>query len=210
MLVVAAAVAVLAAGVGRAGDRPARSCAVKGARTVLATGKLNIYRLPSRTRPAPLYGCIAGVGKRIRLDSPDDDAEPETAVIAVGVGRYAAVALEFVTPGTETVVSIEVTDLRSGKRHSAAALPPYEGPAGDRVRALVLNGTGAAAWIAVNETNGAPTEGLYVIRAQSAGGEPALELDSGRDIVPRSLALSADGRTLYWQKADRARGVAMP
>lgn len=198
----------------QAGGSSAPSCNTSGTKTVLSTAKLRLFRVATRkhavTRTGSLYGCLAGVGKRFRLDKTDDPHEPETAVLVVGAGRFAATALEYHTPVTEVLASVEVTDLRTGKRHSALALASYAGPTYDRVTALVLNRSGSAAWIAVNSHSGAPNEGAYELRAQRVGSGAAVELDSGADVAPGSLALSADGRTLYWRKAGTAQTAPMP
>ena len=175
-------------------------CGPVEAKTLKQEGSVRVYR--SRRGNLAAFGCMRGVGRSFRLDSPGDGQEDRTLrdrgpiVIA---GRFVA----FVTDGDGSdgaddyfFTSVDRYDLRTGKRRFSSCADFGEDEEDDAcedglsVPGLVLRRTGGYAYLQRLETGE-----RRVVRYDSRG---QAELDRGRAIEKRSLRL--DGQTLVWRR----------
>lgn len=102
--------------------------------------------------------------------------------------------------------AVFVLDLKTRKRVvSEYSGLDFESDSSTHVAALVLSARGAVAWT----TRGTGEVNDYSVHA-AAPGSPATVLDHGKDIALRSLAMSADGRRLYWTRGDEVKTVIAP
>lgn len=164
----------------------------------------------ARSAPPPTYGCLFSTQRARRLA----DALPNGMTMD---GRYAAY-FTFVDDNFQTLGHLGVSDLRIGRVVSRAGVHPtvtsdlatrycgtQEGP-------VVLRGDGAVAFaggIILDECNGSPRRIHWEISTVAAPGERATFLDMGEGIDPRSLAKSADERTVVWTHDGAARNAQL-
>jgi hypothetical protein len=121
-------------------------------------------------------------------------------------GRYLGYAMidqiEAAMAWSSTVYSV---DLR--KRHKLVESLAGDAAEADNttseVVALVVGARGAVAWINDNVNL---DERLSV---RAAAGNGTSVLDHGNDIRRRSLAITRDGRTVYWQRGTKTKAAAL-
>ncbi|MEA2374655.1 MAG: hypothetical protein QOD53_1118 [Thermoleophilaceae bacterium] len=205
------AVVLVPAGVG--GKPPLRACDSRPGRTVLETNRVRLYRVKHRidgVRYQRLWGCARVSRRTFALDDPNPNLEPERAVRVAVAGHFAACSLESLdATQTQGYARVEVTDLRTGRRHSAEAVgTSSSGGTDEHVISLVVALAGSDAWIGVNRGDTVSNRVVYEVWRQT--GKSAVRLDAGSDIDPRSLGLSADGRTVYWTKGETTLSAPLP
>lgn len=213
--IAACALALVLAAAGSAaaaGHSHRRSCVSRPGHTVLQNDRARLFRVKRSSANGPyrrLYGCLNGSPRQRALDDPNPEVEPETAVQLALAGRYAARSLESFDPNqTERYTRVAVTNLRSGRTRSADATAPSSGPSDVTVTSLVVAPSGSDAWIGANL--GAPVANKDVYEVWRQAGTEAVQLDAGSGVDPASLALSQDGRTIYWTDSGAPRSAALP
>ena len=174
--------------VGSAAREP-RRCATKNTRDVAADTRGRIYEV-GRKHPRSWYACLRSRDRPIFIGSTDSGT-------SLGVPRvaspYAVASVLPLDPGgpLETLMLI---DMRRTE--------PREVLVSGGVEQLVLSKHGVAVF--VNASTDGRTE---VVRRTNGRGEPSL-LDTG-NIAGGSLALSADGRRVYWVKDGVAQSATL-
>ena len=125
------------------------------------------------------------------------------------------VAFSFSDPdpaAQETVYMVRVHDLRTDSHRTLDALSDDASRPGrsEYVRSLVLKPNASVAWVASFRPDEGAAEYTHQVNAVEAGrGNRRTKLDEGAAIGPRSLALSADGKTLYWTHAGAPRSARL-
>jgi hypothetical protein len=143
----AAVAAVVFAPAAVAEPRSAPDCRFQGAREYEDFGRIHTF-----TARSGLYGCLTDVGRAYRLDTGTIRARTAaTRRTVFGLGDWVGYPLRSASGERR----VRATDLRTGKRHSAAV------PAA--VTALVVNVDGTLAWIAGTE-----------LRTKAVGARPQL------------------------------------
>jgi hypothetical protein len=202
----AACVAAIAAALGPAAQPAAAGsarpiCGPASAKTVKQEGDVRVYR--SRTGDFAAFGCMRGVGRSFKLDSPGDGPE-DWEMRDRGPIRIAGRFVAFVSDGDGSdgadsyyFTSVDRVDLRTGKKRLLSCIDYGEDDEDDaceerlRVTGLVLRRTGGFAYLMRLQTGE-----RRVARWDRRG---YAELDLGRDVEQRSLRL--DGATLSWRRA---------
>ncbi len=206
----AAIAATIAASAWFPAAAPARPvCGPADAKTVKQEGSVRVYR--SRRGNFEAFGCMRGVGRSFRLDSPGDGPEDWT-MRDRGPIRIAGRFVAFVSDGDGSdgaddyfFTSVDRYDLRTGKHRLLSCIDcgaDDEDDACDdglRVTGLVLRRTGGFAHIMRLETGE-----RRVARFDRRG---YAELDLGRDVEQRSLRL--EGGTLSWRRAGVTRTASL-
>jgi hypothetical protein len=191
-----------------ADERPRHACP-SGER--LATGA----RAYLFTHGPNLWGCARGAARARALAARHLDFVASDWRVPVLAGRLAAVEQGIYAKCGDHVVT--VTDLRTGRRRSASAgnvrtaseangCTGSGGPATD----IALRSDGAVAFIVRDVASG----GLQVARADWASVSkrspqaPAVTLDAGSAIDPRSLVLTRTG--VAWRSGGQPRWAPLP
>lgn len=206
--VVAAAAVAAAALVPR--TAPARSSACREASKargskILARDKVAVVF--SRRGETFLKGCTYG-GPVFKLKAIC--CEGEQVRLA---GRFLAYTYTGTAIGDETN-KLGVYDLKKGKRESIAKLDPTgEGPdpeieTGSFVEQFAVTSKGSLVWLVDAVTADQGSNGRYELRA--ADGTPPKEriVDSG-NLVPKSLEISPDEKTILYRKDGAAMSAAI-
>jgi hypothetical protein len=170
------------------------TCTPKGSKTVEAGRRVRVFTLAKGDR-TNLYACRLSNKKRFLLASADEAGGTGDSVSLVRVaGRFVAWDSqpfddsERYNPDFQGFPSsVHALDTGAGKRRNAPATSGN--PSASSVSALVLNASGAFAWIG--------SGGTLEVHRYDATGDAIL--DSGTDIDPASLAASA--AQLYWLNA---------
>ena len=199
-LAAAALATVVATGIGVAPVPEAavsaanRTCDVSGAVVLAASPQVRVYRLP-KTKGRQVFACYVPRPWVFALDSPRE-GEDRSAVTAVAVsGSWICYALQVPTPNDDPVLvsGLNMKTRQGSSSYAIASNAPQE----DSISGLVINSRGNWAWIAYANFGSDMAE--RQVLSQRASSRRATLLDSGLDIAPRSLALSVDGRTIYWK-----------
>lgn len=184
-----------------ASDAGAKSCDRRPAGHVIARSAFVVVaRGPQR--PYPRYVAVDRTTCHRIVLAYVRDAATVNHVTAVGhfVAWYEAVPNE---DGTFTP-EVFVADARLLAPHEygsylgAAQFAPSDGV--PTITDLVLTATGAMAWIGRQPAPAAELEVHYADYLTAAQQQPARLLDAGADVVPGSLALSAND--IYWRRSD--------
>jgi hypothetical protein len=118
---------------------------------------------------------------------------------------YAVINQEEASPTAgSTVYSVDLTKRRRLIGVEAGD-PAQADNTSTEVKALVVGAGGAVAWI----TDSINLDERLSLRKAAHGAAPTL-LDHGNDLGRRSLALSADGKTIFWTRAGAAKMAALP
>ena len=179
--------AVLVAGVPAAGAKRAPRCPPKGASIVKKTARAVVF---VRESTGAYVGCLRPRGKARRLATPDDIYSSVDAVALAG--PFAAYVFSATPackadcpPEVTGTGSVEVVDLRTGRRAGASALG---------VSAFVLTRTGTAGYLVA--------DGLHALNATGD-----VVLDTG-NIAPESV--KAVGTAIQWTKDGMAQSRDFP
>lgn len=188
-----------------AGARDQR-CATLG-KTLAANSVARVYAYTPRPTGTEIdvFGCLYGQAP-IKLAGASVTGNP-TFLAAVS-GRYAALATDLAQPDFGQA-ELRVYDLRTGQvvLRPQAATKRSSQTYGIRITAVVLSGN-TVAWIASIQNfkqTSAPT--VYEVHRAEQG--TSRVLDSGTKIKPRSLALSSDGRWMYWLDHTKVHRASM-
>jgi hypothetical protein len=205
----------LVSGSAQARPRIATTCSVRHAITLFDNRQVRVFRLARRNphgrRFLQTNGCLRGTGRLVILDNPDPSLEQPGHVRLFRVaGDYVGDAITYRSvDGVDVFITVGAVNLRSGKVHGAGAVSAPEGGGSDQLMAFVVNDAGALAWIAYNDGQLPPD---YQVAELPRGGDPfgrGTVLDHGTDVDPGSLALSADGTTVYWRRAGAVRSASL-
>jgi hypothetical protein len=152
------------------------------------------------------YGCEFRTGKLRRVNRFLEQRVGQWKL----AGRYLGYTLS-VEEGAESefVENLHVLDLRTGKeriRHGAVDPPTGQGDRLEDVRSYVLKPNASVAWIAEfrPDPNDIATS-FQVNKIETSQGDAFKTLDQGETIGPRSIALSDDGKRVYWRHGHAAR-----
>lgn len=199
------------AGPAEASHAERTKCTARNAHTIIKTGTGRIFSTPFGDQGARIYGCLYSQNRRWFLGE-DGDCDPGPVVSRLTlIGRYVGFVSTHcnIDQGEDAVV---VRDLRTGREkwRAVAATGTEDGAASTEVSDLAMSRTGSVAWIAHWDANSGgietphPNDDRQVRKLEPGAPAGGTLLDSGLDIEPGSLALSA--RTsrgfswLYWQK----------
>jgi hypothetical protein len=188
-----------------------RASTAKGAKLVVASRAAVVYRRvetgPGVVGDRPIYyGCLYARDKPRQLNVFHDfnDYFGPWAL----AGRYVAFAYDIEeAAGAEANDEIKVRDLKTGRW-----LPGSFGTEGSAVgeasvAALVLKPNGSVAWIASYYKDSVRRFQVWALEKASDGEKR--KLDEGKAVRPRSLALSANGKTVYWRNGGETRSEAL-
>ena len=178
----------------------------KGAQIVTKTKEAHVFIKNKRW-----YGCAAKF-KKVRLlpglDTTDalqfsDGSVPSTFTLA---GQFVAYEQYNLEPaGHETHSDIYIYDLGTGKIEYHAGAGSTKPNAEDSVlERLVLKRNGSAAWTA---RLGGGQNATYEVHRYSkyTTVKGRVTLDSGPNVDPQSLALSADRHTVSWKRGGQTK-----
>jgi hypothetical protein len=192
-----ASIALLAAAPAAPARAPRDRCAVKRTHTVLQNSYVRLYE----GRPSvddmgndriATYACYRKTGRSTRLDDQSSIEQPRLA------GKWIAYIEDSQRGIDDERLTVTVYQVR-GNYQTVRLAYGYDTqePA---VRSLVLASNGAAGWIATDDEEGTVYWQVGTVGAANVYGTV---LDSGADIVPDSLRLSAG--TLSWTRAGATR-----
>lgn len=171
---------------------------------------MRVFRVTRRTHGVtyrPLLGCLKKTGRTTALDDPNPEFDPEHAERVTVAGRFVARALVSDRFSAEATVDVATTNLRTGRGpEDSSFAESAPGGIDERVTGLVLNRHGTSAWIAFNASDDPPAYQLWTRRIDADG---PTKLDESSGLKPRSLALSADGATIYWRRGDETRSASL-
>lgn len=185
-----------------AAARTKSACDAPHAKTTIATADARLFRVPGGRS----FACLYRVGRKVSLGTSITGAGPHFTVLRQP--RLAGVYVAYVRFNVEYDLAdarVVVRDLRSGRVVHRADAAHRTVPVDASVSDLVLSQTGAAAWITRDESTN-PFQHFEVWKADSHASQP-VELDSGPDIAPGSLALSQS--TVYWTSAGQPRAAPL-
>jgi hypothetical protein len=191
-----------------------RPCADPTADLVAANAHVRVIRTHRHASGgaayAPLFACRKHPRRQFRLDRPNPEKDGDRAIHVALAGRFVAVAtVAQAGAGVEQFARVSVIDTRSRRAAEFEAVSPSQGPADETVPALALTYSGDIAWVSVNRAPSNAAAGVYELwlRPWAAA---ARRVDASSAIRPRSLALSANGRWVYWIDAGRTRAAQVP
>lgn len=197
---------------GRSTALGSSSCPTKPAVVLAESTTARIFAL-SRTRGVYTAGCIRGSKRRpLPLASPNGCNDFGEMCYVSAVGLRGSVAGYGITDLPFRVIEASATfilrDLRSGQ--ILLSVPAFTNARVssdtariDGVRAIVIAGRRAAAWIARNPT--AAPERRYEVRKFDAGGLTVLDLSA----AIRSDSLRLDGSLLTWVSGGLRRSAPL-
>jgi hypothetical protein len=190
----------------------------KGARVVEQSRKAVVYSR-KETSPNPVfgtqriyYGCEFRTARLVRLNKFTDFGSylSDWAL----AGRFVAFSF-WAEEGasSESIQSIHVYNLRNGTQRRGMGSIAEETTApgnSERVLSLVLKPNASIAWIAsfVPEDDEAATH-YQVNKVETERDDRLTTLDQGPTVRPRSLALSQDRKTVYWQNGATTRSARL-
>jgi hypothetical protein len=167
-----------------------RHCARSGARDVAADARGRIY-VVGRGDLQPWYACLRS---RDRPELIDEDSPPNTTLSLPRVTSPYAAAVVDTLDSAPYVSTLHMIDMRTGSERTTLV----SGGVAD----LVLTRFGVAAFMQGVTEN----EPAHVRRMDRRG--VVVDIDSG-NIAAGSLAVSPDGRHLYWTKDGVAYGASL-
>ncbi|MFL5782549.1 MAG: hypothetical protein ACJ760_14630 [Thermoleophilaceae bacterium] len=203
---VAAAAALLL--VPAAASASCRSKIGAGAHVVERTKNAVVYRRHDDPKiNNTFYGCELRTGKLRRVNRFQEQRVGDFKL----AGRYLGYTL-WVEEGASSDVlqNLHVLDLRTGKErlvHGAVEPPtPSKGDQFEGIASYVLKPNASVAWIAEfrPDPNDVATS-FQVNRIETSRDDAFTTLDSGDGIARRSMALSDDGKHVYWRHGKAAR-----
>jgi hypothetical protein len=209
-LVTAAALALPA--VAPAESRCAASRAA-GTKVVFASNKAVVYKR-RETKPGDgkqwlHYGCLYARDREWPLSGGFAEFSQDFGPWALA-GRYVAFGYEYEEAAPDVAYEqIYVFDLRSGKQKYRVPTPTEGSPRGESyVHAIVLKRNGSSAWIPSYHDE-YPHVLFQVWEVEMGRDGKRRKLDEGDSIRPHSLALSGNGKTVYWRKGSEARSAKL-
>jgi hypothetical protein len=180
-------------------------CGPASGTTLTAGRHARIYTLPGPFGQTRTYGCLFSSGRSWSLSpkSRFTRLDPETVVLRAPWVAYS----EATNAVDNAVAAIFVRNLRTGRvaqRHPAVT--EVSGPENfSSVAQIVLNDTGAVAWI--GEENSITAGGLLLRQVEIGDSAGFSVADQGAGIEPRSLELH--GSTLSWIDSGTVRSALL-
>lgn len=209
---VAAALAALVLLIPASASASCRSKIGSGAHVVEQTKNAVVYRRHDDPKISQtFYGCELRTGKLRRINKFMEQRVGDWKL----AGRYLGYTL-WVEEGASAdfVQNLHVLDLRTGKErlvHGAVEPPtPAEGDRLEQITSYVLKPNASVAWIA--EFRPDPHEvavSRQVNRIETSQSDDFTTLDQGDAIARRSIALSDDGKRVYWRNAGADRSARL-
>ncbi|MEA2478884.1 MAG: hypothetical protein QOJ07_806 [Thermoleophilaceae bacterium] len=192
-----ASIALLAAAPAAPARAPRDRCAVKRTRTVLQNSYVRLYEGHAYVDDmgndrVATYACSRKTGRSRRLDLQSSIEQPRLA------GKWIAYVEDSQRGIDDERLTVTVDQVR-GDYQTVRRAYGYDTQV-PAVRSLVLASNGAAGWIATDDEEGTVYWDVGTVGATDVYGTV---LDSGPDIVPESLRLSAG--TLSWTRAGATR-----
>jgi hypothetical protein len=171
------------------------------------------------------YGCAARVGRPYLLPGLDtitagrqfgDGTVPSHITLAGVFVAYERYTIYPAGGAGDTQTDLYVVDLRTGKVvvDEEAAVP--SGQQEDReVERIVLKRNGSVGWTSGRSLYDRPyPQSHRVVEVHrfslAPGSQGRADLDSGEDVDPLSLALSADRLTMTWRHGNEQRSAPLP
>jgi hypothetical protein len=203
------ALALLAMPTGAEAKRKPLTCYAHGARTVVDSAKVRVFRLSLPGRGTRVYACLYETNRAHALTVPGDRLE--LVKIAGAFVAYATSSDETISdpslvpggvdPTSQIPSQVALFDANLGKTVSSFYSALQNDDSSSEVYALVVRDTGGYAWIGAGD---AGTEGVYKVDS-STGGSAAV-LDEG----PSFAQLHLRGDRLAWSRPGQqpARGKA--
>jgi hypothetical protein len=185
----------------------AASCRFAGHRVVERGSDGVVLEGPLRDGFRTSYGCLFSVGRRVRLDHPDEGINAVSFALA---GRYVAFHQRFFEPVGDHFDDMVVVDLRTDRRRHIAELYTDErydeGVLDAGTTDMALRRNGSVAWISCEaDSEGCDRSTPYQVHRIDGRGHRLL--DTGRRIGPRSLRLTR--RTVRWTNAGEPRSASL-
>jgi hypothetical protein len=183
----------------------------KGAKIVTKTKEAHVFIKKKRW-----YGCASKFGKVRLLPGPDttdalDFGDGEVPTHFRLAGQFVAYGTYLLEPaGAETHYDVWVVDLGTGETVYNSIAGSTVPIAEDMVlQRLVLKRNGSAAWTTrMRSSEDATYEVHRFSKYAQVGGR--VMLDSGSDVDPQSLLLSADRLKITWTKAGQSKSADLP
>lgn len=191
-----------------------RASTAPGAKIVIASRTAVVYK--RREEPAPgaekqwiHYGCLYSRDRAWQLTRFVEFSQflgPWALA-----GRYVAYGYDVEeAAGGEQNDEIHVVDLRTGKQKPGAREATEGSPQGEsRAQSIVLKPNASVAWIASYHGESFEDLVFQVFAIETGRGGKRRKLDEGGAIRPNSLALSANGKTLYWRAGSETRSATL-
>lgn len=204
---IGAVIAVLALSAAPAGAAKHRDgCHPRGAKTAARTAKVRVFWVRHR-----LYACVTGQRRPYLVAEPPDPCPGSSSVgcddvAAIRIaGRFVAVVGRF-SGSDHATAYVEVLDV--ARRRSVADWATPNDSRYSGITDLELSPRGALGLIVESvDPYAEPGQRVtYEVRVLTSARNAVL--DSGPDIVPRSLALARND-TLYWTNAGAPRSAAL-
>jgi hypothetical protein len=155
------------------------------------------------------YGCEFRTGKLRRINKFPEQRVGDWKL----AGRYLGYTLSVEEGAShELVQDIHVLDLRSGKQrlvHGAVDPPTGQGDRLEEIRSYVLKPNASVAWIAEfrPDPNDTPTS-FQVNKIETSRNDKFTTVDQDDAIGARSIALSDDGKHIYWRHGTEPRSAS--
>jgi len=214
----ACAVSAVLAGAGAApGDALRPPCPPRGQAAIVEDGELVIYRPKTGpgTPDTPVVACLRGSATRMTLvtaptsfhrPKPPHSGNLGMIATASPVVAYVVHQLTGVDTAASRLVVVDVAT-RTVLREAPAGYSIDAGFAGyEGISALDVTSRGEVAWIEERDGRRHSERSAAVIAAPRTG--PAVVLDEGPGVAPRSLYLS--GSTVHWVDGEETRGAPLP
>lgn len=190
-----------------------RACPPPHSRVLAANGRTRVFTVTRRNRFGDrfrvAYACLRPHGRRYPLEDPDPRGGGPTHARGIQAGPAAVgwVSTYESAAGDFDFARAESLDLRTNRRRDCPPVSAARDAGGsENVLALRLGRADAVAWIGQSSGFGGSPGPLEV--GESSGASTACTvLDGGRDIDPSSLAVSANGRTVYWTRDGKPRAA---
>jgi hypothetical protein len=207
-----AAAAALALPAAASAESRCAASRAAGTKVVVASNKAVVYKR-RETKPGDgkqwlHYGCLYARDKEWPLSNGFAEFAHHFGQWALA-GRYVAFGYEYEEAAPDlSYDQIHVVDLRSGKdKYDVGS--PTDSPNGESyVRAIVLKRNGSIAWISSYHDD-YPHVLLQVWKFEVGGDGKSHKLDEGGSIRPHSLALSGNGKTVYWRNGAETRSAKL-
>ena len=187
-----------------------RASTAPGAKVVIASREAVVYKRREtdalRGKQWIHYGCLYARDREWPL-TQFVEFHQFLGPWALG-GRYVAYAYdEEEAAGGESNDEIHVVDLRTGKQKQGAREAAKGSKQNEsRVHSIVVKPNASVAWIASFHSDDFDHV-IFQVWAIEAG--KRRKLDQGQSIRPHSLALSANGETVYWRTGSETRSAEL-
>jgi hypothetical protein len=205
------AVVVLALALPAAASASCRSRLGPDAYEVTSNGQAAVFWRPERStndvKMRVYYGCYLASSRLARLHTfRDFDSKVEHLTL---VGHQVAFAYLPVDPEDSDSDKIHRHDLRTGRHRTIRVVSRDRDLSGRGayVRTLVLKPNGTVVWVG---SYLAGDQEIFQLNTIEAGRrDRRSRLDEGAEIVHKSLALSSNGKRVYWKNAGEVRSAPL-